>query len=187
MKEKIKVKGQLRAYMQWPLYLSAMLIIMNAIIGAVSVTAGIIMAVFTLLYIGIALWIYTYRKKRLLNGLVEFSAEYSWMQKQLLTDLELPYGIADESGRVLWGNTALAEVLGEEKPFKNTRKNLSSIFPEITKEVLDLEAVSYTHLKRLKGCEKMELISFHFFTAFSIFLLLKPKKGVDFYLRKRDL
>lgn len=125
--------------MQWPLYLSAMLIIMNAIIGAVSVTAGIIMAVFTLLYIGIALWIYTYRKKRLLNGLVEFSAEYSWMQKQLLTDLELPYGIADESGRVLWGNTALAEVLGEEKPFKNTRKNLSSIFPEITKEVLDLE------------------------------------------------
>ena len=139
MKEKIKVKGQLRAYMQWPLYLSAMLIIMNAIIGAVSVTAGIIMAVFTLLYIGIALWIYTYRKKRLLNGLVEFSAEYSWMQKQLLTDLELPYGIADESGRVLWGNTALAEVLGEEKPFKNTRKNLSSIFPEITKEVLDLE------------------------------------------------
>lgn len=57
MKEKIKVKGQLRAYMQWPLYLSAMLIIMNAIIGAVSVTAGIIMAVFTLLYIGIALWI----------------------------------------------------------------------------------------------------------------------------------
>ena len=33
----------------------------------------------------------------------------------------------------------MAEVLGEEKPFKNTRKNLSSIFPEITKEVLDLE------------------------------------------------
>ena len=37
------------------------------------------------------------------------------------------------------------------------------------------------------GCEKMELISFHFFTAFSIFFLLKLKNGVDFYLRKRDL
>ena len=115
MKEKIKVKGQLRAYMQWPLYLSAMLIIMNAIIGAVSVTAGIIMAVFTLLYIGIALWIYTYRKKRLLNGLVEFSAEYSWMQKQLLTDLELPYGIADESGRVLWGEYCFGRSAGRGK------------------------------------------------------------------------
>ncbi len=71
--------------MQWPLYLSAMLIITNAIIGAVSVTAGIIMAVFTLLYIGIALWIYTYRKKAALNGLVEFSAEYSWMQNACLS------------------------------------------------------------------------------------------------------
>ena len=59
MKEKIKVKGQLRAYMQWPLYLSAMLIIMNAIIGAVSVTAGIIMAVFTLLYLSL-IHIYRY-------------------------------------------------------------------------------------------------------------------------------
>lgn len=139
MKEKIKVKGQLRAYLQWPLYLSVLLIIVNAVIGAVSVTAGIIMAVCTLVYIGIALWIYTYRRKRLLNGLVEFSAEYSWMQKQLLTDLELPYGIADESGRILWGNTALAEVLGEEKPFKYTRKFLSAIFPDITREVLELE------------------------------------------------
>ena len=139
MNDKIKVKGQLRIYLQWPLYLTALLIIANAVIGAISVTAGIVMAVFTLLYIGVAVWLYTYRRKRLLNGLVEFSAEYSWMQKQLLTDLELPYGIADESGRLMWGNTALSEVLGEDKPFKNTRKSLSSIFPEITKDVLALE------------------------------------------------
>ncbi len=139
MNDKIKVKGQLRIYLQWPLYLTALLIIANAVIGAINVTAGIVMAVFTLLYIGVAVWLYTYRRKRLLNGLVEFSAEYSWMQKQLLTDLELPYGIADESGRLMWGNTALSEVLGEDKPFKNTRKSLSSIFPEITKEVLALE------------------------------------------------
>lgn len=138
MKEKIKVKGQLRTYLQWPLYLSALLIIANAVTGAVDATAGIVMSIFTLMYIGLAVWLYTYRRKRLLNGLVEFSAEYSWMQKQLLTDLDLPYGIADESGRLLWGNTALARVLGEEKPFKNSRKYLSSLFPEITKELLEL-------------------------------------------------
>lgn len=138
MNEKIKVKGQLRAYLQWPMYLTALLIVATAVIAAVSVTAGIIMSAFTLVYMGIAIWLYTYRRKRLLNGLVEFSAEYSWMQKQLLTDLELPYGIADESGRLMWGNTALGEVLGEDKPFKSTRKSLSSIFPDITKDVLDL-------------------------------------------------
>lgn len=139
MKEKIKVKGQLRIYMQWPLYMTALLIVANAVIGAVSVKAGIILAVFTLLYMGVAFWLYTYRRKRLLSGLVEFSAEYSWMQKQLLTDLGLPYGLADENGRILWGNTALTEVLGEEKPLKTARKNLMNLFPEITKDVLALK------------------------------------------------
>lgn len=138
MKDKIKIKGQLRIYLQWPLYLSVLLVIANIVIGAVSVMAGIVMAVFTVLYIGISLWLYTYRKRRLLNGLVEFSTEYSWMQKQLLTNLGLPYGLADSGGRLLWGNAALGEALGEEKPLKNTRKHLSAIFPEISKEVLEL-------------------------------------------------
>lgn len=139
MKEKFKIKGQLRMYMQWPLYLSALLIAANAVIGAASAKAGIIMAIFTILYIGIAVWLYTYRRKRLMSGLVEFSAEYSWMQKQLLTELELPYGIADENGRMLWANAAFTEVAGEEKPLKTTRKNLMTIFPEITKEALKLK------------------------------------------------
>lgn len=149
MKEKFKIRGQLRTYMQWPLYLSGLLIAANTVIGAASVKAGIIMAVFTLLYIGIAVWLYTYRRKRLLSGLVEFSADYSWMQKQLLTDLELPYGMADESGRILWGNTAFSEVLGEEKPLKATRKNIMTIFPEITKEALKLkEGTAVLHTTR---------------------------------------
>ena len=139
MKEQFKIKGQLRMYMQWPLYLSTLLIAANVVIGAVSAKAGIIMAFFTLLYIGIAVWLYAYRRNRLLGGIVEYSAEYSWMQKQLLTELELPYGIADESGRILWGNSAFTEVLGEEKPLKTTRKNLTALFPEITKEVLKLQ------------------------------------------------
>lgn len=146
MKEKFKIKGQLRTYMQWPLYLSALLIAANTVIGAASTKAGIIMAIFTLLYVGIAVWLYTYRRKLLMSGLVEFSAEYSWMQKQLLTDLELPYGMADENGRILWGNTAFSEVLGEEKPLKITKKNLTTIFPEITKEVLKLnEGMAVLH------------------------------------------
>lgn len=125
MKEKFKIKGQLRTYMQWPLYLSALLIAANTVIGAASTKAGIIMAVFTLLYVGIAVWLYTYRRRLLMSGLVEFSAEYSWMQKQLLTDLELPYAMADVDGRIFWGNTAFSEVLGEEKPLKVAKKRTS--------------------------------------------------------------
>lgn len=138
MKEKFKIKGQLGIYMQWPLYLTGLLIAANAVIGAVSTKAGIIMALFTLIYAGIAFWLSFYRRRRLLSGLVEFSAEYSWMQKQLLNDLAIPYAIADEGGRILWGNEAFSAVLGEEKHIRATGKNLTILFPEITKEVLNL-------------------------------------------------
>ncbi len=82
MKEKFKIKGQLGIYMQWPLYLTGLLIVANAVIGAVSAKAGIIMALFTLMYAGIAFWLSFYRKRRLLSGLVEFSAEYSWIAEE---------------------------------------------------------------------------------------------------------
>lgn len=139
MKEKFKIKGQLGIYLQWPLYLTGLLIVANAVIGAVSAKAGIIMALFTLMYAGIAFWLSFYRKRRLLSGLVEFSAEYSWMQKKLLNDLEIPYAIADESGRILWGNDEFSVVLGEEKHIRASKKNLTGIFPEITKDVLKLK------------------------------------------------
>ena len=47
MKEKVKVRGKFRLYLQWPLYLSALFIIMGLFVGLVSVKAGIIVSSFT--------------------------------------------------------------------------------------------------------------------------------------------
>ena len=133
MKEKIKVKGQLGLYLQWPVILSVLLVIMNLIIGAVNLTAGLVMCGLTLIYIVIALWIYVYKRRRLMAGLVEFSAEYAWVQKKLLADLNLPYAVADETGRILWMNREFLRISKEEK---GAGRNLISLFPEVTKETL---------------------------------------------------
>ena len=50
MKEKVKVRGKFRLYLQWPLYLSALFIIMGLFVGLVSVKAGIIVSSFTVVY-----------------------------------------------------------------------------------------------------------------------------------------
>ena len=131
MKEKVKVKGQLGIYMQWPLILSALLIIANLLIGAVDTVAGLVMCGFTVIYLLIALWLYFYKRRRMMAGLVEFSADYAWIQKQLLTEMNVPYAVADESGRILWMNQEFHELTGAEK---NSRKSLTSVFPEVTKE-----------------------------------------------------
>ena len=84
MKENMKIRGQLRTYLQWPIILSVFLLAANLAVGIVSPAAGLVMSGFTVIYVLVALWLFMYRRKRLMGGLVEFSAEYAWVQKQLL-------------------------------------------------------------------------------------------------------
>lgn len=134
MKENTKIKGQLRYYLQWPLILSIFLMAANLVVGAISPKAGIVMSGFTLLYILIALWLMRYRRKRLMKGLVEFSVEYMQVQKQLLSEMAVPYAIADAEGHLLWMNRAFEAAVQEDK---SSKKSLAVYFPELTKEALE--------------------------------------------------
>lgn len=143
MRENTKIKGQLRFYLQWPLILSVFLMAANLVVGALSPKAGIAMSGFTLLYVVVALWLFLYRRKRLMGGLVEFSAEYAGVQKQLLSEMAIPYAIADAEGHLIWMNKAFTDVVQEDK---GCRKSLAALFPEITKEMLDeIEGKSSIH------------------------------------------
>lgn len=136
MKEKIKVEGQLKIYLTWPFWLSLFVIFANLAVLLVDKLSAAVMLPFTLCYILIAVWIYVYRRKRLLGGLVEFSSEYAWIQKQLLGEMSLPYALSDEDGRLIWLNQAFREVLEEAGA---GRKNLLSLFPGITKADLETD------------------------------------------------
>lgn len=133
MKENIKVHGQLKGYLSWPLLLSLFLVCANIAAGCVSHIGGLVMLPFTIGYLAVAMWIFLYSRKRILGGLVDFSAEYAWIQKQLLTGLALPYALADEDGRIVWANEEFRAVTALEK---GNWKNLLSMFPEVTKEDL---------------------------------------------------
>ena len=52
-----------------------------------SPSAAAVLCPFTLGYMAAAGWIYWYRRKRVLGGLVEFSSQYAWIQKQLLEEI----------------------------------------------------------------------------------------------------
>lgn len=143
MKKKKKVKGQLSVYLQWPLFLAILVVLMNVVVGAMDVGAGLAMCGFTLVYLIGALFLYTYRRKGLLAGMVEFSADYAWVQKKLLSDLDIPYAVTDETGRILWTNEQFAELIQGEKTSGHT---LGRLFPKITKaELVKLEEDTIFH------------------------------------------
>ena len=133
MKDKGKTRGIFRIYLQWPLYLSVFLILLTAIVAAVSVTAGIIVSLFTVVYIGVALWLYFSRKRGILAGLIAFSSAYEQGRQTLMEEMLVPYAVADGSGHILWANREFLSILEEEK---NSSKNITAIFPEVNREML---------------------------------------------------
>jgi len=133
MKDKGKVRGTFKVYLQWPLFLSVLLIILTAVVGAVSVKAGIIVSAFTLVYIGIAMWLYCSRRRGILAGLIEFSTAYDQSRQSLMEEMLVPYAVSDGFGYLLWMNREFAAVLESDK---SSGKNITSMFPEITKEML---------------------------------------------------
>lgn len=138
-----KITGQLGLYLQWPLLLSIMIVVMNIAIAMIDTTAGLAMFGFTILYFLISMFLYVYKRKGIMAGLVEFSADYAWIQRKLLMDLHIPYAIVDESGRILWANTKFSGLIQEEK---GKIKTITAMFPDVTKEYLsDLEESASIH------------------------------------------
>ena len=133
MDEKRKVRGNFRIYLQWPIFLSVLMVLLTAAVGAVSLRAGIIVSFFTLIYIGIALWIYFSRRKGILAGLIAFSQSYDKSKSKFLEVMLVPYCVADIAGRILWMNQEMEAILGDDKA---TIKNITQMFPDVTKEML---------------------------------------------------
>ena len=133
MKDKGRTRGTFKVYLQWPLFLSVLLVILTAAVGAVSIKAGIIVSVFTIVYIGIALWLYFSRRRGILAGLIAFSSAYDQSRQNLMEEMLMPYAVADGTGHLLWMNREFAAILDEDR---NSYKNITAMFPEITREML---------------------------------------------------
>lgn len=133
MKRKIKLKGKLRNYIYWPLYLTIVLIILNIPIYYFELRAGILLSAFTICYFAIVFITYLYNKPVILKELINFATQYGSIQKKLLKEFEIPYALLDYKGKILWCNHVFAEISGKNCDY---HKSIATIFPEITSELI---------------------------------------------------
>lgn len=131
MKKNVKFKGQLKLYMQWPMFLILLLLAMNVAMYALEIKAGILMSIFVCIYIVIVAVLYYYNKQILVNELINFATGYGQIQKKLLQELEIPYTLLDENGRVIWMNTSFKNIVGKNRDYK---KSITNLFPTLTKD-----------------------------------------------------
>ncbi|MCQ2526941.1 MAG: DHH family phosphoesterase [Lachnospiraceae bacterium] len=129
MKIKMRLKGRLRTYLRFTIYLGALLCAIDVAAFFLNKTAAIMLIGFTIIYFAVTLILYFVNKPLIMNELVSFATEYGQIQKRLLRELELPYALLDEEGRVMWTNKAFENTVHQPKGYN---KSITTLFPTIT-------------------------------------------------------
>lgn len=98
------MKGTLRSYLRWPIFLSPLLLIANIQLYFVNVTAGIIMTGYFILYIIFAGILFFYKRSSLLRELIQFSVRFNKNGTSFYEKFSLPISVLDKDGNLLWSN-----------------------------------------------------------------------------------
>ena len=133
MKKRIKLKGRIKTYIQFCIYLGVLLGVVDAAVFMIDVRAGVFLAGYIIFYFAITLSLYFYNKPVIMNELISFATEYGQIQRKLLRELDLPYALLDDNGKVLWTNAAFENIVHQPKGYK---KSITSLFPTITRDRL---------------------------------------------------
>lgn len=113
MNKKADLKGPLRLYMRWPFYLTILLVGMCVAVYLANPTAGIVAALFVLVYAVIAGALYLRNRSAIYKEMVSFATQYGQIQKTLLRDLAIPYALIGTDGKLIWMNQEFMSVTGK--------------------------------------------------------------------------
>lgn len=149
----MEVKGRLKWYLRWPIILNIIVGIMTLGVVLIDHKAGGLMGVFFLVHLIFSIVVSFYSKPAITEELINFGLQYGQIQKKLLHELEIPYGVLDSSGKMMWENDALTKLVGNV----TVHRNIQSIFPSVNlKKILEMEekcCVEVTHEDRIYRAE----------------------------------
>ncbi|MBQ1192755.1 MAG: DHH family phosphoesterase [Lachnospiraceae bacterium] len=136
MNTKLKFKGKLITHLIFPVFIGIALLMAGIGIYFMENTMGIAIIASSLLLILVCIIMFFVNKPLIMRDLIGFATDYAQIQKELLHDLAIPYGLCDPEGCILWSNRGLKEII-EEDLLKN--KKITDIFKEVNMENIFVE------------------------------------------------
>ena len=157
---KKRITGQLKTYLEWPLALiilwAVMVILLFLLCGSRAGTVGFL---FMLVYLAVAVILYTRSRPELANHMISFATEYGQVQKKLLSEFPLPYAILDTDGNVLWMNEEFLSLAGKDSHF---HRSISVIFPEVMDDDFpDEDQITECHVEKDGRTYRAEMQKLH--------------------------
>ena len=136
MDKTIRLKGRLKQYIKFTLYLGILLLLVNVTLYLIDFRAGAVLSVFVVFYFAVTIWLSATNQKVLIKELIDFATEYGQVQSTLMKEFDVPYALLDEKGRVLWSNEAFQQTVGN---VRTRNMQISHFLPAISKEKLPTE------------------------------------------------
>ena len=136
MDKTIRLKGRLKQYIKFTLYLGILLLLVNVALYLVDVRAGAVLSVFVVFYFAVTIWLSATNQKVLIRELIDFATEYGQVQSTLIREFDVPYALLDEKGRVLWSNETFQQAVGN---VRTRNVVINQFFSEITRDKLPIE------------------------------------------------
>lgn len=129
MNHQIKLTGNLKTYLRWPVMLSLLWAVATIHIYVVDRKAGYCVAGYTLAYFVVAMMLRLSGRKKLQQDLIRFAQSYGRLQMKMMKEMAVPFAVLNVEGHLLWGNDEFLDVAVNKKA---ARRNIANIFPEIT-------------------------------------------------------
>lgn len=129
MKSRVKVKGALHTYLFSSLYLTLLMALIAVVVMIFPQYAVISVVGVTIISFIVFLLMYFTKSSAIVNDYVSFATEYGQIQSSLLREMELPYVLLDDKGRIIWINREFSELTHIKS---GSNKSITSVFEDLT-------------------------------------------------------
>lgn len=141
--KKKNILGKLKFLFYWHIIFAIILLFVAIGVFFInSMTSMIILGV-DCCYIIFSLVVWFYYRPVFMKNMVNFAGEYAKVQHKLIDELEVPYVLLDEKGRLMWVNQAFEEIIGDSQI---RHSNIFSVLPELDKTILMVENETFSRI-----------------------------------------
>ena len=149
MNSKIKFKGKVITHLAYPIVLGMLMLLVGIYEYTNNMTIGLILMAASATLIIVTIVMYFFHKPVIMHDLINFAVDYAKIQKELLRDLAVPYGLVDVEGNMLWINKELEAIIQcDEVKGKNINEIFSQLSADDFKTVEDSKELNISYQDR---------------------------------------
>ncbi len=114
-KTNIKLNGKLAVYFNWPAYLLIIILCFDITMCLFFPATIPFVLLYTLLYSAVCILVAIFKRHEAVTELVSFATEFNHAEHQMLKELDVPFGLLDLNGNLIWANNDLKDLIAIER------------------------------------------------------------------------